>query len=71
MVQTVKNLPLMWGTKVQSLLWEDPLEKGKATHFSILAQRMPWTEVLGGLHSMGQQELDMSEQLTLSLLYGK
>ena len=53
MVQTVKNLPLMWGTKVQSLVWEDPLEKGKVTHFSILAQRMPWTEVLGGLHSMG------------------
>ena len=38
-VQTVKNLPAMWETWVQSLCWEDPLENGKATHSSILAQR--------------------------------
>ena len=39
--QLVKNLPAMWETWVQSLGWEDPLEKGKATHFSILAWRIP------------------------------
>ena len=42
-VQMVKNPPAMWETWVQSLAWEDPLEKGKATHFSILAWRIPWT----------------------------
>ena len=41
--QLVKNLPAMWETGVQSLGWEDPLEKGKATDFSILAWRIPWT----------------------------
>ena len=41
--QLVKNLPAMWETWVQSLGWEDPLEKGKATHASILAWRIPWT----------------------------
>ena len=41
--QLVKNLPAMWGTWVQSLGWEDPLEKGKSTHCSILAWRIPWT----------------------------
>ena len=41
MTQLVKNLPAMWETWVQSLGWEDPLEKGKATHFSILAWRIP------------------------------
>ena len=41
--QLVKNLPAMWETWVQSLGWEDPLEKGKATHTSILAWRIPWT----------------------------
>ena len=47
--QTVKNLPAMQETWVQSLDQEDPLEKGMATHFSILAWRIPWTEVPGGL----------------------
>ena len=42
-VQLVKNLPAMQETWVRSLGWEDPLEKGKATHFSILAWRIPWT----------------------------
>ena len=42
MSQTVKNLPATWETLVQSLGWEDPLEKGMATHFSILAWRIPW-----------------------------
>ena len=41
--QTVKNPPEMWQTWVQSLGWEDPLEKGSATHSSILAWRIPWT----------------------------
>ena len=41
--QLVKNLPAMWETWVQSLGWEDPLEKGKATHSSVLAWRIPWT----------------------------
>ena len=41
--QFVKNLPAMWETWVRSLGWEDPLEKGKATHCSILAWRIPWT----------------------------
>jgi len=43
MAQLVKNLPAMWETWVQSLGWEDPLKKGKATHSSILAWRIPWT----------------------------
>ena len=41
--QLVKNLPAMWETWVLSLVWEDPLEKGTATHSSILAWRIPWT----------------------------
>ena len=49
----VKNLPAMQETWVQSLGWEDPLEKGKATHSSILAWRIPWTEEPSGLQSMG------------------
>ena len=45
----VKNLTAMWETWVQSLDWEDPLEKGTATHSSILAWKIPSTEVPGGL----------------------
>ena len=51
MAQTVKNLPATWETQVQSLGQEDPLEKGIATHSSILAWRVPWTEEAGGLQS--------------------
>ena len=51
----VKNLPAMWETRIQYLGWEDPLEKGTATHSSILAWRIPWTEEPGGLQSMGFQ----------------
>ena len=43
MAQLVKNSPAMWETRVRSLGWEDPLEKRKATHFGILAWRIPWT----------------------------
>ena len=56
--QPVKNLPAILETWVQSLGWEDSLEKGKATHSSILAWRIPWTEEPGRLQSMGLQELD-------------
>ena len=51
----VENLPAMWETRVQSQGWVEPLEKGMATHFSILAWRIPWTEEPGWLHSMGLQ----------------
>ena len=57
MAQTVKNLPAMQGTQVRSLGWDDPLEKGMATHSSILAWRIPWTEEPGGLQSMGSQRV--------------
>ena len=53
MVKMVKNLPAMWETQVQFLGQEDPLEKGMATHSSILAWRIPWTEEPGRLQSMG------------------
>ena len=49
----VKNLPVMQETRVQSLDWEDPLEKGMAIHSSILAWRIPWTEEPRGLKFMG------------------
>ena len=51
--QTVKNLPTVRETGVRSLGWEDPLEKEMATHSSILAWRIPWTEEPGKLQSMG------------------
>jgi len=49
----VKNLPIMWETWVQSLGQEDPLEEGMATHSSIFAWRIPWTEKPGGLQPIG------------------
>ena len=55
--QVVKNLPAMQKTQVQSLGWEDLIEKGTATHSSILAWRIPWTEEPGGLQSMGLQRV--------------
>ena len=51
----VKNLPAMWETWVPPLGWKDHLEKGMATHSSILARRIPRTEEPGGLQSMGSQ----------------
>ena len=56
-VQMVKNLPAMWETWVQSLGSEDHLEKGKATHSSIVAWRIPWTEEPSGLQSRGSQRV--------------
>ena len=55
MAQRLKCLPAMQETLVQSLGWEDPLEKEMATHSSILAWRIPWTEEPGGLESTGSQ----------------
>ena len=57
-VQKVKNLPTMRETWVRSLAWEDPLEKGKATHSSIRAWRNPWT-------AWGRKDSDTTEQLSL------
>ena len=59
--QMVKNLPAMQETQVQSLDLEDPLEKGIATHSSILAWRIPWTEEPDGLQIMGHRESDTTE----------
>ena len=56
-VQTVKRLPAMRETWLPSLGWEDPLEKEMATHSSILAWRIPWTEEPGGLQSTGSQRV--------------
>ena len=64
--QMVKNLPAIQETQVHSLGREDPLEEEMATHYSILAWRIPWTEEPDGLQSMRSQR-DMTEQLTLSL----
>ena len=61
LAQTVNNLPAIQETWVQSLGREDPLEKGMATHSSILAWRIPWTEEPGGLQSTGHKELDTTE----------
>ena len=63
MVQRLKRLPAMWETWVRSLGQEDPLEKEMATHSSILPWRIPWTEELGGLQSMGRKESDTTERL--------
>ena len=63
MAQLVKNLPAVQETWVQSLGWDDPLEKGKATHSSILAWRIPWTIVHGGC-----KESDSTERLSLHFI---
>jgi len=55
--QKVKNLPAVQETWVQSLGWEDPLEKRMTIHSSILAGRVPWIEEPGGLQSMGSQRV--------------
>ena len=57
LVQTVKTLPAMRETRVQSLGWEDPLEKEMAAHSSVLAWEIPWTEELRGLQSPGSQRV--------------
>ena len=63
--QTVKN----WlAVQVWPLSWGDPLKKGMATHFSVLAWKIPWREEPGGFQSLGLQELDMTERLMASVL---
>ena len=57
MAQTVKNLPAMQETQVRPLGWKDPLEKEMASHYSILAWRIPWTEEPGRLQFMGSQRV--------------
>ena len=57
----VKNLPAMQETRVQSLRREDPLEKGMATHSSILAWEIPWTEEPGGLQVHGVAKSDTTD----------
>ena len=57
MAQTVKHLSTMQETRVQSLVWEDPLEKEMAAHSSILAWKIPWTAEPGRLPSMGSQRV--------------
>ena len=64
----VKNLPIMWETRVQSLGREDPLEMEMATHSSILAWKISWTEEAGRYSPWGHKESDPTEPLTLSLL---
>ena len=59
----VKRLSRMWETRVQSLGREDPLEKEMAIHSRTIAWKIPWTEELGRLQSMGLQKLDTTEQL--------
>ena len=58
MAQRIKHLPAMQETRVQSLGWEDPLEKEMAIHSSILAWRIPWREEAGRLQSMGLQRVE-------------
>ena len=67
MAQRVKHLPAMRETRVRSLGREDPLEKEMATHSSILAWRIPWTEEPGGLQSMESQRVGHNEATSLSL----
>ena len=67
--QLVKNLPAMLDTWVQFLGRKDPLEKEMATHSSIVAWRIPWTEELGKIQSIGQQESDMTQRYRSFLLF--
>ena len=63
MAQTVKNLPTMQETQIQSLGQEDPLEKDMAPHSSTLAWKIPWTEEPGRLLSWGRKESYTTERL--------
>ena len=66
---TVKNLPEMQETQIQSLDQEDPLEKGMATYSNTLTWRSPWIEKPGELQSMVPKESDTTERLTLHFNY--
>ena len=68
--QRLKHLPVMWETWVRSLSREDPLEKEMATHSSILAWRIPWTEEPAGLQSTGSQSRTrLSERLKVKVRF--
>ena len=67
MAQMVKNMPAMWETRVQSLGWEDPLEKGMATDSSVLAWKIPWKRNLAGYSPWCHKKSDSTEGITLSL----
>jgi len=66
----VKRLPTMWETRIQSLGWEDPLEKEMATYSRTLAWKIPWTEEPGELQSMGHRVLDTTERIHFTSLTG-
>ena len=68
MARMVKNLPATQETWVQSLGWKDPLEKGMATHSSILAWRIPWTEEPGALQSVGSQRVGHEWATTTNIM---
>ena len=67
--QMANNPPAMQETWVRSLSWEDPLEKGRATHSSILAWRIPWTEESDGLQSRGSQSWPQLKQVRKEALF--
>ena len=67
--QRVKHLPIIRETRVQSLGWDDLLEKEMATHFSVLAWKTPWTEEPGRLQSMGSQRVGHNWATSLSLSF--
>ena len=67
MAQRLKRLPAVQETQVRSLGWEDPLEKEMATHSSILAWEIPWTEEPGGLQSTGSQRVRHDFTFTFTL----
>ena len=69
MAQMVKKLPAMQETQLRSLGWEDPLEKGRAIHSSILVWEIPKAERPDGLQSLGSQRLDTTERPRLPLHY--
>ena len=64
MAQIIKSLPAMQKTQVQSLDWEDPVEKEMAIHCSILAWKIPWMRSLGGYSQWGHKESHMIGRLT-------
>ena len=65
--QVVKNLPVIQQIRFQSLSWANPLEKGMATHYRVLAWRIPRTKEPGSLQSMRSQRVNTAEQLTLKV----
>ena len=71
MAQRVKRLPTMWETLVQSLGWEDPLEKEMATHSSTLAWKIPWTEEPGRLESMESDTTERLNFLSINIILNK